>query len=352
MKAAVYRGAGKPLALETLSDPEPGPEDVIVKVHRCGICGTDLHMTEGHQWEFAPGTVPGHEYAGEIVELGSRVSKFKRGDLITALPSTGCGRCEACYRGNLALCHNAPGVMGGYAELMRIPAAVAVKLPSSLSAADGALIEPLAVGLYGTRMSHIRPGDRVLVLGAGSVALCTIYWARRLGAGRIVAMSRAQRRRAMALDMGADAFVEYGASEIGEVTEALGGQPDIVFECVGSPGLLMKGIQHVGDFGQVISMGFCTAPEQLVPALAGFKGVSLQFPVGYSLKDFHYVADVMDAGHVDPRMLISSVITLDDLPTVFERLRLPNSETKVQVAPATQGVTSLSGPKAACAPRV
>lgn len=333
MKAAVYPGAGRPLVLEDLPDPEPGPEDVVVKVHRCGICGTDLHMTEGHQWQFAPGTVPGHEYAGEVVAVGAKVTGIRTGDLITALPSTGCGQCEACHRGNLALCHNAPGVMGGFAELMRIPAGVAVKLPATLSVADGALIEPLAVGLYATRMSHIQPGDRVLVLGAGSVALCAIYWARRLGAGRIVAMSRSVRRRHMALDMGAQAYVQYGENEIGEVLEALGGQPDIVFECVGKPGFVMKGIQHVRDFGQVVSLGFCTASDQFVPAVAGFKGVSLQFPVGYSLKDFRYVADVMDAGHVDPKVLISSVVTLDELPAAFEALRAPNDETKVQIAP-------------------
>jgi len=331
MKAAVYPGAGKPLVLETLPDPVPGPDDLVIRVQRCGICGTDLHMTEGHQWQFEAGTVPGHEYSGEVVALGSRVTGFRTGDLVTALPSTGCGHCEACYRGNLALCHNAPGVMGGFAEMMRIPASVAVKLPRTLSAADGALIEPLAVGLYGVRVARMRPGDRVLVLGAGSVALCTTYWAKRLGAGRIVAMSRSVRRRDMALAMGADAFVRYGENEGNEVVEALAGQPDLVFECVGNPGFVMKGVQLVRDFGQVISMGFCTAPDQLVPAVAGFKGVSLQFPVGYSLKDFHYVADVMDAGHVDPKLLISSVITLDELPAAFERLRAPNNETKVQI---------------------
>ena len=333
MKAAVYRGAGQPLALETLPDPEPGPNDVIIEMHRCGICGTDLHMTEGGPWQFPPGTVPGHEYAGKVIECGSNVTQLKQGDLITALPSTGCGHCEACYRGNLALCHKAPGVMGGYAELMRIPAEVAVKLPSTLTAADGALIEPLAVGLYGVRLSRIQPGDRVLVLGAGSVGLCVMYWARRMGAARIVALSRSERRARAATAMGADAFIRYGQNEVETAAAALGGRPDIVFECVGSPGFLMKAVEHVRDFGQVISMGFCTAPDRLVPAVTGFKGVSLRFPVGYALKDFEYVAAVMDKGHVDPKMLITSVISLSELPDRFEALRGPGNETKVQIRP-------------------
>lgn len=333
MKAAIYPGQGEPLVLETLPDPEPGSDDVVIKVHRCGICGTDLHMTEGHQWQFPAGCIPGHEYSGEIVAVGNAVRGFKVGDLITALPSTGCGHCHACHQGNLALCHNAPGVMGGFAEFMKIPASVAIKLPSTLSAADGALIEPLAIGLYAVRRSAIQPGDKVLVLGAGSVALCAIYWARRLGAGKIVAMSRSARRRDMALAMGADALVQFGDGESEAVQQALGGQPDIVYECIGNPGFMMKSLQHVRELGQVISMGFCTAPDQIVPALAGFKGVSMQFPVGYSLKDFQHVADVMDSGHIDPKVLISSVTPLTDIVSTFAMLRQANSETKVQIAP-------------------
>jgi (R,R)-butanediol dehydrogenase/meso-butanediol dehydrogenase/diacetyl reductase len=334
MKAAVYPGDGKPIVIEERPDPKPGPDDVIIKVHRCGICGTDLHMTEGHVWQFDPGTVAGHEYAGEIVELGSNVTGFRKGDLITALPSTGCGKCEACARGNLALCHYAPGVMGGYAEYNCVPTSVAIKLPQTLSLADGALIEPLAIGLHGARVAQIMPGDRVLVLGAGSVALCAMYWARRLGAGRMVAMSRSSRRKQMALDMGADAFLTYGDNEAGEVIEALGGPPDVVFECVGSPGFVGKSIQHAKVYGRVVSMGFCTAPDPMVPAVAAFKGVSINFIVGYSLKEFGYVADTMDKGHVDPKVLISSVIPFAELPQMFERLRGPNTETKVHVAPA------------------
>ena len=333
MKAAVYPGNGKPLVIENLPDPEPGPTDVVINVHRCGICGTDLHMTEGHQWQFPGGCVPGHEYSGEIVAIGTAVSGFKVGDLITALPSTGCGKCHACREGNLALCHNAPGVMGGFAEMMKIPAEVAIKLPSTLSAADGALIEPLAVGLYGVRKSAIQPGDKVLVLGAGSVALCAIYWARRLGAGKIVAMSRSNRRQEMAMAMGTDAFVQFGDNEAEAIKQALGGEADIVYECIGNPGFMMKSLQLVRDLGQVISLGFCTAPDQIVPAVAGFKGVSMQFPVGYSLKDFQYTADTMDKGHVHPDMLISAVEPLESIADTFSRLRGKSNETKVHISP-------------------
>jgi threonine dehydrogenase-like Zn-dependent dehydrogenase len=333
MKAAVFRGAGKPLAIEMLDDPKPGPTDVIIKVHRCGICGTDLHMTSGHGWDFPVGCVPGHEYAGEIVEVGSEVAGYKTGELITALPSQGCGRCEACAQGNLVLCHHAGGVMGGFGEYLRVPAAVAIKLPSTFSLADGALVEPFAVGLHGTRMAGMKPGDRVLVLGGGSVALTTIFWAKRLGAGRVVAASRSPRRAAMALEMGADAFIQTGENETEQVIEAFGGgSPEIVFECVGAAGILSRAIQYAAVYGHVLSLGFCTSPETLIPAVAGYKGIRLSFPVGYSLRDFRYAADTMLAGRADPRKLITSVISLNDLPAVLEALRGLNAETKVHVS--------------------
>jgi (R,R)-butanediol dehydrogenase/meso-butanediol dehydrogenase/diacetyl reductase len=255
--------------IETLPDPQPGPNDVIIKVHRCGICGTDLHMTSGHGWDFPVGTIPGHEYAGEIVEVGAEVVGYRKGGLITALPSQGCGRCEACARGNLALCHHAGGVMGGFGEYLRVPTASAITLPSTFSAADGALVEPFAVGLHGVRMSDMKPGDRVLVLGAGSVALATIFWAKRLGAGRVVAVSRSGRREAMALEMGADVFIQTGAEDSQRVLETLGGAaPELVFECTGAPGILSRAIQHAAMFGHVLSLGFCTSTETLIPAVA------------------------------------------------------------------------------------
>lgn len=329
MRAAVYPGNGGAMAIETLPDPAPGAGELLLRVERCGICGTDLHMTEGHQWQFPAGTVPGHEYSGEVIELGQGVEGFRIGDKVTALPSLGCGACIASESGNNVLCHHRGGVLGGFAELMTVPAEVALRLPSTLSLADGALIEPLAVGRYGVRLVGVAPDEPVLVLGAGSVALCAIYWLRAMGAGKIAVLGRSERRRELAMAMGADSFL----IDPDGIADALGGSPAQVFECVGSPGFLTQAIGHARTLGRVVSMGFCTAPEQIVAAQAGYKGISLHFPIGYTMADFIATAEVMDKSHLDPNCLISSVRPLADLPATFSELRGANTETKVHIAP-------------------
>jgi threonine dehydrogenase-like Zn-dependent dehydrogenase len=233
---------------------------------------------------------------------------------------------------NNVLCQAMPSTaMVGFAELAKVPTSVATKLPSVLSMADGALIEPLAISLYGVKLSQIKPGDRVLILGGGTVALYAIYWARRLGAGKIVAMSRSHRRKDLCLEMGADTFIPYGDNEIGEAIEALGGSPQLVFECVGAEGMLGKAVMHVAQFGKIVSLGFCTAPDPLIPGMASYKCASIQFAVGYSMTEFHYIADQMDKGHCDPKAIVSNEVALLDLPTTMARLRGPNEETKVHV---------------------
>jgi 2-desacetyl-2-hydroxyethyl bacteriochlorophyllide A dehydrogenase len=331
MRAAVFREAGKPLVVETIDDPKPEAGEAVIKIHRCGICGTDLHMTSGHGWDFPAGSIIGHEFVGEIVEVGPQSDGFRTGDIITAPPLDSCGRCEACIRGVATLCPNLRGQMGGFAEYLTVATRSAIRLPSTFSPADGALVEPYAVALNGVRQAAIKPGERVLVLGAGTVGLTTIFWATRLGAQRVVALSRSQRRADMALEMGAHAFIQSGENELQGVIDALGGSPDVVLECVGAPNMLAQAVQHVAPFGQIVSMGFCTSPDPVIPAMVAMKAARLSFPMGYSLRGFEYVADHMLSGKVDPKMIVTSVISLDELPQTFEALRGPNDETKVHV---------------------
>jgi threonine dehydrogenase-like Zn-dependent dehydrogenase len=333
MRVAVFEGAGKKLALRAIDDPTAGPNEAVIKVGRCGICGTDVHMTSGHASDFPKGTILGHEYAGEVVEIGAGVSNLKKGDIVTALPSTGCGKCAACLAGAPLMCAQMQGYMGGFGQYMRIAAPSAIKLPASLSLMDGALVEPLSVGLHGVAMAQLQPGARVVVLGAGSVGLAAIFWAKYLGAGKVVAASRSARRADIVAQLGADGFVQFGDGEAERIAEILGGPPDVVFEAAGAVGLLGKAVELVRPNGLIVSLGFCTSPDPILPSFATWKQVRIAFSMAYTIQEFQYCADVLAAGHLEPRTMVTETIGLDALPDMLEQLRAGSNQTKVQVDP-------------------
>ena len=333
MLAAVCHVSDQPLVIEQRPMPEPGPGEVLVRIERCGICGSELHSADGPARSFPGGLVFGHEYAGRVVTLGDGVDGLREGDLVALYPAVGCGSCAACQRGNAILCPKASRLLGGYAQYACIPAEAAIALPAGLTAADGALVEPLAVSYYGAKSARFTGDERVLVLGAGSIALAAAYWAKRLGAARIVVMSRSTARADMAKAMGADAFVAYGENELREVADALGGAPDVVFECIGSPGFLGKAIDHAAPFARVVSLGLSRAADPVLPIAAGMKDLTITFPVGYSIEDFRHVAQTMLEGSIDPKHMITSVVPLANVPEKFAQLLQGHADTKVQIAP-------------------
>jgi (R,R)-butanediol dehydrogenase/meso-butanediol dehydrogenase/diacetyl reductase len=294
-------------------------------------------MTDGHSPHF---TLPensslGHEFAGEVVAVGKSVQNLKIGDPVTALPYSGCGHCATCLAGRPNFCAQFTGAAAGFAEYAVVAERVTTKLPTTLSMEDGALIEPMAVGLHGVALAKLTPGARVLVIGAGPVGLAAIFWARRLGAGRIVATASSRRREALARHMGSDAFVVPDAAlDLAALAaDALDGPADIVFECAGQTGLIARAIDCVKPQGDVVVLGFCTVPDQFVPAQAVWKEVRIQFAVTYSMQEFAHVANVFDAGHVEPRMMITDRVSLDALPDAFEALRHRSTQCKVMVNP-------------------
>lgn len=337
MRSAVFHSAGQPLVVETRPDPTPGSGDVVMKVHSCGICGSDLHMTEGHApgFDFPSGAIPGHEYAGEVVAVGADVTNLRVGDRISALPFTGCGQCAACQNGSPSHCPQFQGLGSGFSEYALVSARTSIKLPETLSYDDGALIEPLAVGLHGVVMANIKPGAKVLVIGAGPIGLAATFFARKLGAGRIAVAANSTRRQALAHNMGADRFIipEEGRAQAAIAAEVLGGAPDVVLECAGQPGCIDQAIQVVRTAGTVVVLGFCTAPDSFLPAVAVWKEVNLRFSSTYSVGDFQYVAQVLAGGSLEPRSMITRTITLDEVPEVFEGLRKPSADCKVIINP-------------------
>jgi (R,R)-butanediol dehydrogenase/meso-butanediol dehydrogenase/diacetyl reductase len=332
MKAAVFKALHQPLVVETLPDPTPGPKDVVVKVGRCGICGSDLHITEDPIFGVPPGVVLGHEYSGEVVEVGREVTRVKKGDIIAAFPLISCGECGPCRTGQGAWCEKGMTVGGGgYGQFSQIAEHQCVRMPSGVSLSDGALVEPLAVGLHAVNVSGMFSGARVLVIGAGPIGLAVVFWARRMGAGRIACTASSTRRAELAMQMGASVFVEPSDEPVAAVTRALGGPPEIVFECVGMPGLIQRCVDHVAPRGTVVIAGLCTAPDTISPFWVVNKEVRLQPSAFYDVRDFQTTLDVLDAGIITPHAMITEEVTLSDMPGAFEALKHRTHQCKVMV---------------------
>lgn len=333
MKAAIFKQAGTPVAIEQVADPDPRADEVVMKVGRCGICGTDLHMTSGHGFSLPPGSLFGHEYAGEVVAVGRDVTRLKVGDRIAAMPAAGCGQCAACISGFPVQCVSSRNQVAGFAEYIAVAESGSILLPQTVSISDGALVEPLSVGLHGVALAQIEPGARVLVLGAGSVGLATVFWARQVGAGKIVAASPSRRREELALAMGADGFETLGEGDGERINRALGGPPDVVFECAGAVGATAKSVDLVRNNGLVVSLGFCSEPDPMVPALATLKQATIKYSFVYTIGEFQHCVDVLDRGHVEPRSMLSKTVSLHDFPATLEEIRGGAPYTKVHVDP-------------------
>ncbi|MGE3307189.1 MAG: zinc-binding dehydrogenase, partial [Rhizobiaceae bacterium] len=211
MKAVFFRAVGQPLELGDMGTPEPAADEVLLQLAACGICGSDLHMTEDPvTFGINPGMVLGHEFAGEVVRCGSAVTEFRAGDRVAVAPMRGCGHCASCLKGEPAWCAEMRLIGGGYAEYTTVAARQCRLLPPDLPTAEGALAEPLAVGLHVVMRSGLKPGDRVVILGAGPIGLVVAFWARRMGAKDVIVadINRHQEERTAAL--GATGFAISG----------------------------------------------------------------------------------------------------------------------------------------------
>jgi threonine dehydrogenase-like Zn-dependent dehydrogenase len=339
VKGAVFRSGCSALQIEDVPDPAPGPHRVVIKVARCGICGGDMHLADREHPKVESGAILGHEYAGEVVAIGRDVKRLSVGDRIAPMPILGCGHCAACMSGDPARCASMTPAFGGFAQYAVVGERECIKLPSTLSLADSALVEPLAVALHGINAAVLRPGAHILVQGAGPIGLGIIHWARQLGASRIDVVEGVDSRKELAMAAGANscsppraaaqAYAFGAADALGDFSDA----PEVVFECVGKPGLLASAIETVRPGGAVVSLGFCMTPDGFTPGIANTKEVTLKFPCAYTLREFAYSADALDAGTVKPSLMVTDTIGLDELPIMFEELRTTASQCKVLVDP-------------------
>lgn len=278
MKALVYHGPKK-FSLQEVPVPRiQDPEDAIVKVTLSTICGSDLHIVEGYVPAAGPGMIVGHEFVGEIVEVGSAINArtLKPGDRVAAACSVSCGECFFCKRGDTAHCEKQVGYFGCrqdldgcQAEYIRVPHAASVlyKIPDSLSDEDALFVgDILSTGYFGALNGGIKHGDTVAVMGCGPVAMCAMASARLLGPGTIIAVDTVDSRLQTALDNGICDIVlnplrDDVVARIKELTEGRGA--DVTIEAAGAVPTNDMAIQSVRAGGTVSSIGFTAHPYDI-----------------------------------------------------------------------------------------
>lgn len=340
MRAAVFEQAGTPLAIREVSTPEPGPGELLIRVHRCGICGTDLHMTDAHSvFNPPPGSIIGHEFAGEVVALGEGTQgAWKEGDRLAALPYIGCGECVHCLAGDPTQCarvRSQPSgeASGGYAEYSAVSAMDSVKLSSDLSWEEGAFVEPVAVGIHAVAKAAMTVGAKILIIGAGPVGLAVAACARLGGAASVVVAARTDRRAQLALTMGASEFMLADEKLGDNFAKFAGGMPEIVVECAGVPGMMDLAAGLAAPRGRVVMAGACLQTETFVPIVATMKELTYQFAVCYTRQEFALAEKLISGRRIDPMPMFDGTVTLDQLPERFEELRSDKRACKVMLAP-------------------
>jgi len=330
----------KPLVIETLPDPEPGPNELILKVKNCGICGSDLHMTEPTSiMPLALGSVMGHEFAGEVMAVGRNAAgQWKAGDRVAGFPYICCGEQSPCvnFSGTSRVCGKGISVglgqsHGAYAEFVKVGASGAFRLPESVSFREGAMVEPLAVGLHAVDMARLPRGATVLVVGAGPVGLSVILWAKFLGARHVIVSEKAETRKKMAARFGATDSIDPGQPIAPQVEKIAGKGPDVIFECVGAPGLINQTMMEAPRGCRIVVAGVCQQPDTIMPLMGIVKELELQFVLGYRPADFDYVIAMIASDRVDVAPMITDVVDLDKLPGAFEALRKPVHQCKVML---------------------
>jgi len=339
MRAAVFKEMSKPLVIETVADPVPTAHDIILQVKNCGICGSDLHMTEPTSaMPLMLGSIMGHEFSGEVIEVGSAVKHlWKPGDRLAGFPVICCGDHTPCInfglRGSCAkMLSVGLGVApGAYAQFVRIGANSGYKLPESVSFREGAMVEPLAVGLHAVDMARMPRGATVLVIGAGPVGLATMLWAKFLGARHVIVSEKAEVRRQMAAKFGATDAIDPGEALVAQVQKIAGKAPDVIFECVGVPGLLNTTMVEAPRGGRIVVAGVCQQPDTILPLMGIVKELEIQFVLGYRPDDFDYVIAMIADNRIDVGHMVTDIVDLDALPAAFEALRKPSHQCKVML---------------------
>mgnify|MGYP001270274869 CR=1 FL=1 len=315
--------------VKEVPEPKAGPGEVVVKVSRTGICGTDFHIFEGEFLSPYP-IVPGHEFSGTIHELGEGVQGLSVGDRVTADPSLFCGKCVCCLtnRGNQCAEWGALGntIDGSMAELVAVPACNVVQLPEGMSFATAAFVEPVACVVHAMNRLRLQAGQSALLFGAGAMGLQLVQALARAGAGRLTVVDVSERKLELARSLGATETVN--ASAVG----SLSGQTfDAVVDATGLPAAIELAMAHMGKTATYLQFG--VAPKEAQIRLSPFELYHRDWTILGSMainRTFLPAFEWVKQGRILLEPLVSKVISLEETPEFLARPKDPEL-LKVQI---------------------
>ena len=341
MKTVAFVAPGQ-MELRDVPEPKPGAGEVIVQVAYCGVCGSDLHEYASHVPSmrgagiFQP--VMGHEFTGTVTSLGEGVSGLSVGDAVVVHPGGPCGECYYCRADASNLCAKQAGTgyrkQGAYAERLIVRAGQALRLPDDSWLERAALTEPLGVALHSLSRGALNAGETVFIAGGGPIGLLTVLGAKHKGAGKIIVSEPAASRRELALRIGAQHAVDpakIASVQVREITGGLG--CDVAIECVGIAETMDDCLASTRRGGRIVVAGAFEQPYSVNLLNLLLQEHSIAGTFGYA-SEFEEARDLIVSGAVDVSPLISRVVSLDELPGVFEELTVDRDrDQKVLVRP-------------------
>ncbi|MBA2313786.1 MAG: L-threonine 3-dehydrogenase [Chloroflexi bacterium] len=333
MLALVKTAAGPGLELRNVARPQIGINDVLVRVRRTGICGTDLHIDSWDPWAaktVTPPLVVGHEFVGEIVEVGSNVTDFHPGELVSGEGHVTCGRCRHCLAGRRHLCAHTIGLGvgrdGAFAEYVSLPMSNVWHHWPGVDEEVAAIFDPLGNAVH-TALAFPVLGEDVLVSGAGPIGLMATAVARHAGARYVVVSEPNDYRRRLAEQMGATLAIDPAARDLGDVQGELGMVEgfDVVLEMSGNPSALRTAIANMAHGGRMAILGIPTEEIALDLNAVVFKMLTLRGIYGREMYETWYQMTVMLQSGLDIRPVITHRFPFRDHEKAFEAARSGDS---------------------------
>lgn len=320
------------MKLEMIDMPVPdiGPDDVLIRVRACGICGSDVHGLDGSTGRRIPPLVMGHEGSGEIVAVGANAGAFQKGDRVTFDSTIYCGHCHFCGRGDWNLCDNrqvlgvSPGEYrrdGAFAEFVSVPARIVYMLPDSFPFEHAALIEAVSVAVHAVTITGVQLGNTAVVVGAGMIGLLAIQALRSAGCVTIIAIDVDDVKLTTASQLGATQTLNSRTVDAAEAVRSLtGGRgADIALECVGATEPIRTAIACVRKGGTVTLVGNVSPSADIPLQSVVSRQIRLQGSCA-SNGEYPLCIELMASGAIQVEPLITAVAPLPEGPVWFDRL--------------------------------